>query len=89
MHPKQPRHYELGRIFIAPEHQNCGIGTRVIRLMEQTYPLAKRWILDTPRWNLRTQHFYEKMGYGRVGTLDPNQLLYEKRVERPRRRFHQ
>jgi len=91
VHPQKPRHYELGRIFIAPGHQNQGIGSRVIEMMEQAYPLAKRWTLDTPKWNLRTQHFYEKMGYrqcagqisddearlcGATGTTDL--VLYEK-----------
>jgi len=84
VHPKEPRHYELGRIFIVPGHQSRGIGSRVIELMERAYPLARRWTLDTRRWNLRTQHFYEKMGYERIGVEGPDGILYEKRMERPR-----
>ncbi|MDX9955054.1 MAG: GNAT family N-acetyltransferase [Anaerolineae bacterium] len=64
---KAPREYELGRIFIDPEVQQQGIGMQAVRLMEAAYPLAKRWTLDTPVWNTRTNRFYPKMGYVKTG----------------------
>jgi ribosomal protein S18 acetylase RimI-like enzyme len=57
------RAYELARLFIDPEFQNEGIGTEVLELLWQQYPLAKKWMLDTPAWNERTLHFYEKAGF--------------------------
>lgn len=71
-------HFELGRIFIEPEYQNQGIGTQAIEFMEKTFPQVRRWTLGTPRWNLRTQHFYEKIGYVRVGIEEPDGYRYEK-----------
>jgi RimJ/RimL family protein N-acetyltransferase len=70
---------ELGRIFIDPEFQNQGLGTQAMAFMEQAYPNARRWTLGTPGWNLRTQHFYEKVGYVRIGTVGRDGIRYEKR----------
>jgi hypothetical protein len=55
-----------------------GIGTQAIEFMEKTFPQVRRWTLGTPRWNLRTQHFYEKIGYVRVGIEEPDGYRYEK-----------
>jgi RimJ/RimL family protein N-acetyltransferase len=73
---------ELGRIFIDPEYQNQGIGTQAMAFMEQAFPEARRWTLGTPSWNLRTQHFYEKVGYVKIGTEGRDGIRYEKRVVR-------
>ncbi|MBN1285503.1 MAG: GNAT family N-acetyltransferase [Anaerolineae bacterium] len=74
-------HYELGRIFIEPAHQNRGIGTQVMALVEQRFPDARRWTLGTPKWNLRTQHFYQKVGYALIGEDEFGGILFEKRVD--------
>jgi GNAT superfamily N-acetyltransferase len=76
-------HYELGRIFIDPEYQNQGIGTQTIAFIEQTFPDAHKWTLGTPSWALRNHHFYEKLGYVRVGEekqggIEDMGFLYEK-----------
>ena len=71
---------ELGRIFISPEYQNQGIGTQAMAFMEAAFSDARRWTLGTPRWNLRTQHFYEKVGYVRIGTEGKDGIRYEKRA---------
>jgi GNAT superfamily N-acetyltransferase len=64
---KGPREYDLGRIFIGSQWQNCGIGEQAMEQLLRLYPLAKRWTLDTPAWNARTRHFYAKMGFGEIG----------------------
>jgi RimJ/RimL family protein N-acetyltransferase len=71
---------ELGRIFIDPDYQNQGIGTQAMAFMEDAFPDARRWTLGTPLWNLRTQHFYEKVGYMRIGTMGRDGVQYEKRI---------
>ena len=71
-------HCELGRIFIDPDYQNRGIGAQAIEFMERAFPQARRWTLGTPRWNRRTQHFYEKMGYVMIGSDGPEGILYGK-----------
>lgn len=73
---------ELGRIFIDPEFQNRGIGADACRFMEATFSKINRWKLETPKWNHRNHHFYEKMGYVKVGEIPagdgPAQYRYEK-----------
>ena len=52
---------ELGRIFIDPDFQNQGIGTRAFEFIWTEFPEARRWTLGTPAWNRRTRHFYDKV----------------------------
>ncbi len=72
---------ELGRIFLDPEYQNQGFGTQTMAYMESVFPEARRWTLGTPLWNRRTQHFYEKAGYVRIGTEGRDGVRYEKRMQ--------
>jgi RimJ/RimL family protein N-acetyltransferase len=69
---------ELARIFIDPDYQNQGIGTQAMAFMEASFPDAHRWTLGTPAWNLRTQHFYEKVGYVKIGTEGRDGIRFEK-----------
>ena len=80
---KKPGHCELGRIFLVPEFQNQGIGAQAIQFIELSFPEVQRWTLATPRWNKRNQHFYEKMGYRRVGPDGHDGYRYEKRMPAP------
>lgn len=79
-----PSHIELGRIFIDPGVQNQGIGAEACTTMHKLFPEAKHWTLGTPQWNKRNHHFYEKMGYKKVGETPegdgPAEFLYEKIV---------
>lgn len=73
---------ELGRIFIAPGVQNQGVGAEACSAMHELFPTVHRWTLGTPQWNKRNHHFYEKMGYKKVGEVPegdgPAEFLYEK-----------
>jgi GNAT superfamily N-acetyltransferase len=76
-------HFHLDLLFIDPEYHNRGIGTRAMQFIEQTYPAAVQWSLDTPIWAIRNQHFYEKFGYVKVKEEElPGITLigYEKRL---------
>ncbi|WP_160669747.1 GNAT family N-acetyltransferase [Clostridium sp. C8-1-8] len=76
-------HYQLECIFIHPEYQNRKIGTQVIGMIEESYPSAEKWTLDTPSWNPRTNNFYTKLGYKKVGEEDLKFMtlsLYEKTI---------
>jgi GNAT superfamily N-acetyltransferase len=77
---KGTRAYELGRIFVDPEFQNAGIGTRAFEFLWQCYPLAKRWTLGTPKWNRRTRHFYAKVGFTEIGEDAHGGVLFERRI---------
>jgi GNAT superfamily N-acetyltransferase len=75
-------HYHLDLLFISPDYHNHGIGTQAMRFIEDTYP-ATRWTLDTPTWASRNIHFYEKLGYVKVGEFeddDTTLIAYEKRI---------
>jgi GNAT superfamily N-acetyltransferase len=78
-----PQEYELGRIFIAPDFQNQGVGTRAMEFLGEEFPLAKRWTLGTPAWNRRTRHFYEKVGFVEIGEDGHGGILFEKRIPAP------
>ena len=78
--PKEPRCYELGRIFVDPDVQNQGIGAQAFEYMWKTYPLAKKWTLGTPEWNVRTRHFYAKVGFVEVGEDGHGGILFERRI---------
>lgn len=79
--------YTLGSIFLKPSYQNQGIGQRVIQLMEEKFSDAKTWFLDTPYLSFRNHHFYEKMGYVKMGEKQPEKdkefkiFFYEKRIK--------
>jgi len=81
--PQEPRHYELGRIFVDPDVQNQGIGAQAFEFLWQEFPLAKRWTLGTPAWNCRTRHFYEKVGFVEVGMDGPDGIRFEKQIMTP------
>ena len=74
-----PREYDLGRIFLDPDHQNRGLGAQVMDLLWQAYPLAKRWTLGTPAWNQRTRHFYAKVGFQEIAMEGADGILLERR----------
>lgn len=79
-------HYVVERIFILPSYHRKGIATRAMELVFEKHPEAKFWTLGTPNWNLRTQPFYEKLGYVHVGweeTEDPEWrgVWYQKTIK--------
>lgn len=79
--------YMIGSIFILPTYQNQGIGQQVIKLIEEKYPDAKSWYLDTPYLSFRNHHFYEKMGYVKTGEEIPDKgndfklFIYQKFIK--------
>jgi GNAT superfamily N-acetyltransferase len=76
-------HYHLDLIYLDPAYHGLGLGTQAMQFLEQQYPAAALWTLDTPAYALRNQHFYEKFGYVKVGEVEePGGILlfsYEKR----------
>ena len=53
----------VGRIFVDPEHFRKGYGTFIMQEIERIFHDAKEIFLDTPVWNIRTNAFYQKLGY--------------------------
>ena len=56
----------LGSIFVDPEYQDRGVGTRTWAFIESTYPNTKTWQLETPSLATKNHRFYEKYGFRKV-----------------------
>ncbi|WP_152391846.1 GNAT family N-acetyltransferase [Paenibacillus guangzhouensis] len=59
--------HNLGRIFIDPKYQNQGLGMKVMKEIERSFPNSTKWWLDTPSWSVKNHHFYTKCGFTKVG----------------------
>ena len=68
----------IGRIFVDPEHFRKGYGIFMMQQIEESFSEAKVFTLDTPIWNVRTNAFYQKLGYVEV-RRDGDFVYYEKR----------
>ena len=68
----------VGRIFVAPEHYRKGYGIFMMQQIEEMFPDVQIFTLDTPIWNVRTNAFYQKLGYVEV-RRDGDFVYYEKR----------
>jgi|NGEPerStandDraft_9_1074522.scaffolds.fasta_scaffold22928_2 ribosomal protein S18 acetylase RimI-like enzyme len=81
-----PTECYINRIFVLPQYQDKGLGTRIMNFIENEYPNVMKWTLSTPHKNHRNQHFYEKFGYKKVGehkvTEELNLIDYMKKMER-------
>lgn len=70
------------RIFVSTKEFRKGYGLRLMELIEEYFPEAKVFKLDTPEWNVRTNSFYQKCGYTAVGREhipEFDLILYEKK----------
>lgn len=68
---------EVGRVFVEPEHFRKGYGIFMMREVEDMFPEAKEFVLETPVWNVRTNSFYHKLGY-RETKRDQELVFYAK-----------
>jgi ribosomal protein S18 acetylase RimI-like enzyme len=67
--------YYLRTIAVIPAYQNSGIGTKIIESIEKDHPGGKYWRLVTPAKSYRNRHFYEKLGYKKVGEHPHSECL--------------
>lgn len=56
----------IERIFIAPEYFRKGYGLFIMKEIESRFKNVKKFMLDTPDWNVRTNAFYKRLGYKEV-----------------------
>lgn len=73
-------HARVDRFYIDPAFQNKKLGSRVISLMEEMYPMVRIWSLDTIQKSTRNHKFYEKNGYKKVEE-DEEERYYCKIIE--------
>ncbi len=62
---------------MSPEHFRKGYGIFMMQQIETMFPEVQIFTLDTPIWNVRTNAFYQKLGYVEV-RRDENFVYYEK-----------
>lgn len=53
----------IGRLIVHPEHQNRGLGTRLLREIEAAFPEVERYELFTGHKSARNLYLYGKLGY--------------------------
>ena len=53
----------IGRIFVDPEYFRKGYGIFMMQEIERIFSYVIQIFLDTPVWNVRTNAFYQKLGY--------------------------
>ncbi len=56
--------YYLGCICVVPDYENVGIGQLAMNFIDECFPDAQHWSLETPSDKLRNHYFYKKHGYG-------------------------
>ena len=78
-----PGYQVCERVWVDPDYMRKGIGTKAFELIWEKYPSADLWVLGTPEWNLRTNPFYQSIGFVQIGTTHEyswNGIFYEKRL---------
>jgi GNAT superfamily N-acetyltransferase len=53
----------VGRLIVAPEVQNRGIGTQLLKALEACFPGAERFELFTGEASAKNLYLYRKLGY--------------------------
>lgn len=69
----------IDRIFVEPVYQGKGIGSKVIKLIEEEYPSIRIWDLETSSRQINNHHFYKKMGYEIIFKSE-DEYCYVKRI---------
>ncbi|WBW95701.1 GNAT family N-acetyltransferase [Oceanirhabdus sp. W0125-5] len=62
--------YYINRLFIHPDYENLGIGKKAMVFIENQFPDARIWTLETPHKSLKNHYFYENLGYIRTGQVE-------------------
>ena len=73
---RAPRTYECTGLFVDPDYHNRGIASNAFEQVMTMYSDAQIWTLGTPEWNVRTKHFYEKLGFVQMKCEEQEQPLF-------------
>ncbi|MCT4563982.1 MAG: GNAT family N-acetyltransferase [Maledivibacter sp.] len=72
---RENNNYYLRVISVIPKFQSLGIGSKAIEYIEKDNLDALEWELITPHKSYRNHHFYEKMGYIKIGEIVHSDVL--------------
>ncbi|MEH7459857.1 GNAT family N-acetyltransferase [Bacillus sp. JJ1127] len=67
VHWKKQTQFRISPMFILPTYQGKGVAQKVMLLIEEMFPQATSWELDTILEEERNCYLYEKMGYTKTG----------------------
>lgn len=70
VYAEENERYYVKILYVEMEWQNKGVGTIILNELDKEFPKAKSWYLETPYRSYRNHHFYEKMGYRKVGETE-------------------
>ena len=76
----------IGRLIVHPNHQNRGLGTRLLHEIEAAFPRAERYALFTGHKSERNLYLYGKLGYTEFNRETVNQVLTIVYLDKPRLR---
>lgn len=76
--PLSKTHVELAAIYVLPEMQGRGIGTRLLRAGVERFPSGTTFVLRVERDNAPAQRFYETHGFRKSGEF--TEELFEHQV---------
>ncbi len=75
----------IGRLIVHPEHQNKGIGTQLMKCIEDEFKRNQRFELFTGKKSIKNIYLYNKLGYSIFREEQENEnttLVYmDKKVE--------
>lgn len=60
----------IGRVWIESEYQNKGIGKKAFKALFDMNKQRSSWYLETPEWAVRNHHFYESLGFKKIGETE-------------------
>ncbi|MFZ5987819.1 MAG: GNAT family N-acetyltransferase [Bacillota bacterium] len=65
----------IGRVIVHPEHQNRGIGKKLMKSIEEYFCRCNKYSLFTGKKSLRNLYFYSSLGYEEVKEEKVNDKL--------------
>lgn len=77
--------YHLSGLCVIPEYEGQGIGQAALLFLQDRYPEATHWFLETPADKERNHRFYEKNGFNIANTLtdrDVPLVVFEKNINK-------
>lgn len=65
--------FYLKCIYVTLEYQNKNVGGMIMKFLNNKFPNATTWTLETPYLSYRNHHFYEKHDFIKVGETVPRE----------------
>jgi GNAT superfamily N-acetyltransferase len=74
---------EIGRLAVVPDLQGTGIGTTLVRAVEDRFPGVRRYELFTGRRSAANIRLYQRLGYHPIADREHPVLIFLEKVVAP------